>query len=203
MTEQITPPGRPECPLCVRRDCANCYRRDTVSRKWLALHFPDGRCRFCGAPASSVTEAPVRHTKRALYQEHTAEWNAPPVERLERDPAELETARALLAALEGPFLDAIGMSRRADNAGRYRDTDPDRAATDWNKGTQALLDLLAAVRAWKEADVTLGAVPCRRCPHPMHLHDIEGCTVTIPQTEDPDFGPTQTCPCCERGERRG
>lgn len=41
---------------------------------------------------------------------------------------------------------------------------------------------------------------CRNCPHPVNLHDREGCTVTIPQTEDPDFGPTQTCPCCVRGE---
>lgn len=40
--------------------------------------------------------------------------------------------------------------------------------------------------------------PCRNCPHPMESHDEEGCTITIPQTEDPDFGPTQTCPCCER-----
>jgi hypothetical protein len=86
--ETVTPPGRaPECPLCVRRDCAACHRRDTVSRKWLALHIPGGRCRFCGASASSVTEAPVRHNKRALYEEHKAVWNTPPVERLERDPA--------------------------------------------------------------------------------------------------------------------
>jgi hypothetical protein len=40
---------------------------------------------------------------------------------------------------------------------------------------------------------------CPRCLHPLLLHDREGCTITIPQTEDPDFGPTQTCPCCERG----
>lgn len=39
---------------------------------------------------------------------------------------------------------------------------------------------------------------CRNCPHLVRLHDSEGCTVTIPQNEDPDFGPTQTCPCCER-----
>lgn len=152
MTEQTTLPGRPECPLCVRRDCAACYRRDTVSRKWFALHLPDGRCRFCGASASSVTEAPVRHNKRSLYEAHRAAWEAPPVERLERDPAELETARALLAALEGPCLDAIGMACRADEAERYAASDPDRAARDWNAGTQALLDLLAAVRAWKDPE---------------------------------------------------
>ena len=39
---------------------------------------------------------------------------------------------------------------------------------------------------------------CPRCPHLASQHDREGCTVTIPQTEDPDFGPVQTCPCCER-----
>lgn len=39
---------------------------------------------------------------------------------------------------------------------------------------------------------------CPRCLHLVREHDGEGCTVTIPQTEDPDFGPTQTCPCCER-----
>lgn len=38
----------------------------------------------------------------------------------------------------------------------------------------------------------------RLCGHLLALHDAEGCTVTIPQTEDSDFGPTQTCPCCER-----
>lgn len=41
---------------------------------------------------------------------------------------------------------------------------------------------------------------CRNCPHPIALHDREGCTLTIP-CDDPDFGPTQTCPCCERGPR--
>lgn len=39
---------------------------------------------------------------------------------------------------------------------------------------------------------------CHRCPHAVNLHDREGCTVTISQTDDPDFGPTQTCPCCEK-----
>lgn len=42
---------------------------------------------------------------------------------------------------------------------------------------------------------------CSNCPHRMSVHDREGCTVTIPQTEDPDFGPTQTCPCCRKGPR--
>jgi hypothetical protein len=42
---------------------------------------------------------------------------------------------------------------------------------------------------------------CRNCPHPMYQHDEEGCTVTIPYTEDPDFGDTQTCPCCQKGRR--
>lgn len=46
-----------------------------------------------------------------------------------------------------------------------------------------------------------GADLCDRCTHRKALHDTEGCTVTIPQTEDPDFGPTQTCPCCEKGVR--
>jgi hypothetical protein len=44
--------------------------------------------------------------------------------------------------------------------------------------------------------------PCPRCSHDLKLHDTEGCTVSIP-CDDPDFGPTETCPCCERGERRG
>jgi hypothetical protein len=37
----------------------------------------------------------------------------------------------------------------------------------------------------------------RLCGHPLALHDTEGCTVTVP-CDDPDFGPTMTCPCCER-----
>lgn len=43
------------------------------------------------------------------------------------------------------------------------------------------------------------ATPCPsgRCPHPAGLHEGEGCTVTIPSS-DPDFGPTETCPCCGR-----
>lgn len=47
-----------------------------------------------------------------------------------------------------------------------------------------------------------GADLCQRCFHRKALHDSEGCTVTIPQTEDPEFGPTQTCPCCEKGPLR-
>lgn len=49
---------------------------------------------------------------------------------------------------------------------------------------------------WRAPD-TAGP-PCTHCPHPLSEHDREGCTVTIAQTEDPDFGPTQTCPCCEK-----
>lgn len=42
-------------------------------------------------------------------------------------------------------------------------------------------------------------VLCPNCDHDTELHDKEGCTVTVP-CEDPDFGDTQTCPCCTRGK---
>lgn len=51
-------------------------------------------------------------------------------------------------------------------------------------------------------EAAIKADECDRCPHGMHVHDEEGCTVTIPQTEDPDFGPTQICPCCRKGRLR-
>lgn len=87
----------------------------------------------------------------------------------------------------------------------YKDLDSTgRAGDEWayewiNEAWNALvpLDLRVAVGdpdAAEDPEVT----QCRNCPHPVPLHDEEGCTVTIPQTEDPDFGPTQTCPCCER-----
>lgn len=94
-----------------------------------------------------------------------------------------------LEALKAVFSDL-------DSTGRAGD----EWAYEWvHESWRALVPLDLRVAAGdRDAAEEPGVTPCRNCPHPLPLHDEEGCTVTIPQTEDPDFGPTQTCPCCER-----
>lgn len=67
----------------------------------------------------------------------------------------------------------------------------------WRRLVPVDVRVLAGDTDAAEEQAAAGAL-CPRCLHLVREHDREGCTVTIPQTEDPDFGPTQTCPCCER-----
>lgn len=101
------------------------------------------------------------------------------------------TVDAVLAALRAVFEDM-------DSTGRAGD----EWAYAWIQEswkTLVPLDIRVAVGDPDAAEEITEAGPvCRRCPHLVSQHDREGCTVTIPQTEDPDFGPTQTCPCCEK-----
>lgn len=39
------------------------------------------------------------------------------------------------------------------------------------------------------------------CGHLHREHDAEGCTVTVP-CDDPEFGPTMTCPCGNKGPKQ-
>jgi len=75
-------------------------------------------------------------------------------------------------------------------------TEPGRPSSAY-LATREIYHLLGLDGAVKPGVVEL----CSRCKHPVILHDSEGCTITIP-CSDPDFGDTETCPCCQKGPRR-
>lgn len=111
-----------------------------------------------------------------IYLEHT---DGPEEARLDQLQAHLERRAARPPELRCDF----------DCSVCHEDEDDEITAED--------VQLAADVAVWvRERDSR-----CPGCTHPSRLHDEEGCTVTIPQTEDPDFGPTQTCPCCAKGPR--
>lgn len=144
---------RPECPLCVRRECANCFHVDQqINRQWIALHHPGGECRRCGAARSAVTEKPVRHTNRAKHEDHVryAEREQNPTPRIERSPIDIAEALDLLDTLDKPFFRAYTGRKMlpTDNDLDRPLYDEDTRAKNWNEGTAKLLELVAVVRRW-------------------------------------------------------
>lgn len=155
-----------------------------------------GRTRRCpvDSPCAPITgwEEFLAH----IYVHHTqgteAERHAAVQRILRRIPAESMVVPKVTAH---PGTEALWHVLRADVA-KAREIvmamgEPDREA----------LRVQVAVLLVLARNPEPGADLCQRCFHRKALHDSEGCTVTIPQTEDPDFGPTQTCPCCEKGVR--
>lgn len=158
----------PDCPLCVRRTCANCYGVDQqINRKWLELHCPDGECRFCGASREAVTERPVRHTNRLKYEAHLKAANTVPPERLVRDPIAVAEALDLIATLDSVFFAAYNGARhlpRDDNRDRY--VPEDVKARNWNDGTEKLFALVTVVRRWNDDN------PASSISPDIHRHDF-------------------------------
>lgn len=128
----------------------------------------------------------VHHTQGTEAERHEA------VQRiLSRTPAEPSVIVPKVTA--HPGTEALWHVLRTDVA-RAREI-----VLSMSEQAREELQVSVAVLLVLARDPRPGADLCPRCTHRKALHDAEGCTAVIPQTEDPDFGPTQTCPCCEKG----
>lgn len=145
-------------------------RHRAMVQEWIELGHPKAPCTGHGYPGLGCP-APAVHAQ--VF---------PPEQALTFDK--------VMDALKAVFEDL-------DSTGRAGD----EWAYEWVHEVWPRLVPLVVRKAVGEEDAAENpaVTPCRNCPHPLPLHDTEGCTVTIPQTEDPDFGPTQTCPCCVKG----
>lgn len=144
---------RPGCPLCVRRECANCFHVDQqINRQWIALRHPGGECRRCGAARSAVTEKPVRHTNRGKHQDHVDAYAklllTKPVRRIDRDPADMTEALGLLSVLDGPVMKAMLAYQALELYENSPHITADERDREWNENTAKLLRLVPVVRRW-------------------------------------------------------
>jgi hypothetical protein len=108
---------RPVCPLCVRRECANCSHVDQqINRLWIVKNLPDGECRRCYAVKEAVTEKPVRHTNRTRHQDHVDAYaahlliKAPKL--VPQDPRRMARIELLLQDIEKDVFDAYDARKR-------------------------------------------------------------------------------------------